>query len=84
MLALTRKEGQQVVIDGKIVVTLLRARGTGKARLGFEAPPEVDIKRREKYEGVVNSIVKGPFNVGNPSDQSSSDQSTGGEIAAAA
>ena len=37
MLVLTRKRGEQIVIDGRIVVTLLDTRD-GRARLGIKAP----------------------------------------------
>lgn len=60
MLSLSRKVNQQIVIDGgRIVITLLKATGNGKARIGIEASPDIDIKRAEKYEGEYVSIMKG-------------------------
>lgn len=47
MLVLTRKKGEQVVIDGGIVVTVLRVGDDGRVRLGFTAPREVRIFREE-------------------------------------
>src|SRR5262245_31353406 len=46
MLVLTRKPGQRVVIDGRIVVTVLEC-VNGLVRLGIKAPREVRIVRAE-------------------------------------
>jgi carbon storage regulator len=46
MLVLTRKVGEQIIINDNIVVTLLECR-PGQVRLGFEAPPAVEILRSE-------------------------------------
>jgi len=46
MLVLSRKIGEEVVIDGHIRVTVCRIDGH-QVRLGFHAPPEVHIKRAE-------------------------------------
>jgi carbon storage regulator CsrA len=46
MLVLSRKEGESVVIDGEIVVTILEIRGS-QIRLGIEAPREVPVLRGE-------------------------------------
>lgn len=46
MLVLSRKTGEQIVIDGDIVVTILAIRG-GRVRIGFAAPPAVGIRRAE-------------------------------------
>ncbi|HLJ97906.1 MAG TPA: carbon storage regulator [Gemmataceae bacterium] len=46
MLVLTRKLGEQVIIDGDITVTLL-ATDRGRVRLGIEAPSRVAILRAE-------------------------------------
>lgn len=46
MLVLSRKENERVVIDGNIVVQIIRVAG-GRVRLGIEAPPEITIKREE-------------------------------------
>jgi len=42
MLLLTRKVGDQIVIDGRIVVKVLDIQG-GRVQLGIEAPKEVKI-----------------------------------------
>jgi carbon storage regulator len=46
MLVLTRKVGEQIVIDGCITVTVVAIDGN-KIRLGIAAPPEVRIDREE-------------------------------------
>lgn len=58
MLVLSRNVGEEVVITCgtvEIVVTvsqILRGRGQGKVRLGFEAPLTVTINRREVHDGI--------------------------------
>jgi hypothetical protein len=47
MLILTRNIGDRIVIDDNIVLTVVRIRGV-RAQLGFEAPPEVAIRRAEQ------------------------------------
>jgi carbon storage regulator len=46
MLVLARKENEKIIIDGRIVITVVRLAGRG-VRLGIEAPAEVSIKREE-------------------------------------
>ncbi len=46
MLVLSRKKGERIHIDERIVLTVLEARN-GRVRLGFEAPEEVAIFREE-------------------------------------
>jgi carbon storage regulator len=46
MLVLTRKNSERVLIDGGIVVTVVRT-GLFTTRLGFEAPPGINIIREE-------------------------------------
>lgn len=50
MLVLARGQGQSVVLDDRIVVTVLAARG-GSVRLGIEAPREVGVRRGELPPG---------------------------------
>jgi carbon storage regulator CsrA len=49
MLVLTRRIGEQIVIDGVISVTVVAIRGD-KARLGISAPPSVRVDRSEVHE----------------------------------
>jgi carbon storage regulator len=46
VLVLSRKENQSIVIDENIKVVVLQIEGN-KVRLGFEAPRDVPIHRRE-------------------------------------
>ena len=46
MLVLSRRDGESVVIDGEIVVTILEIRGN-QIRLGIEAPKNVSVWRGE-------------------------------------
>jgi carbon storage regulator CsrA len=49
MLILTRRIGEQILIDGGISVTVVAIRGD-KARLGISAPPSISVDRAEVYE----------------------------------
>ncbi|MFC6236359.1 carbon storage regulator [Longivirga aurantiaca] len=46
MLVLARSNGQSVVLDDRIVVTVITTR-TGLVRLGIEAPDGVGVRRGE-------------------------------------
>lgn len=46
MLVLTRKEQERLIIDERIVITVVRVAG-GAVRLGIEAPLVVPIRREE-------------------------------------
>jgi carbon storage regulator len=46
MLVLARKANEWLVIDGRIIVTVVRVAG-GRVRLGIEAPADVGIQREE-------------------------------------
>lgn len=46
MLVMSRERGEEVVIGGEIVVSVVEIRGE-KVRLGFTAPRDVPINRRE-------------------------------------
>ena len=49
MLVLTRHVGEQLVIDGDIVVTLVAVEGN-RVRLGIKAPPSVRVDRAEIHQ----------------------------------
>lgn len=44
MLVLSRKENEEIVIDGNVVVTVVNIR-KGRVRLGIDAPRHVPIHR---------------------------------------
>jgi carbon storage regulator CsrA len=49
MLVLTRRVGEQIVIDGNIRLTVVSVKGD-RIRLGIEAPPSVVVDRQEIHE----------------------------------
>jgi len=51
MLILSRKPGESIVIDGKIVVKIVRLEGD-MVKIGIEAPREVPVHRQEVYEAI--------------------------------
>lgn len=59
MLVLTRKEGEKIVIDGHIVVTVVSSHG-GKVRLGIDAPRDVKIWREELVDPKLPLPAKQP------------------------
>ncbi len=46
MLVLTRRVGEEIVIDGQIRVAVVHVRGK-RVRLGIEAPRNVRVERQE-------------------------------------
>jgi carbon storage regulator len=46
MLVLTRKPGEEIVIDGHIRITIVGVKGD-RIRVGVEAPPHVRVNREE-------------------------------------
>jgi carbon storage regulator len=56
MLVLSRKEGERIVIDGQIVVTVVQLRGN-QIRLGIEAPKDVAIRRSELEGSGVKTLL---------------------------
>ena len=51
MLVSSRKKNESIVINDNIIVTVLEIRGN-KVRLGFDAPKDVPIHRREIYDAI--------------------------------
>lgn len=58
MLVLSRKKNESVVIDDRIVLTVVEIRGD-KVRLGIEAPREVPVHRKEIYDAIQTERVAG-------------------------
>ncbi len=56
MLVLSRKTSESIIINDNIVVTVVDISGN-KVRLGFTAPKEVTIHRKEVYERIQRSQV---------------------------
>jgi len=51
MLILSRKIGESIVIDGRIIVKIVRLDGD-LIKLGIEAPAEVPVHRQEVYDDI--------------------------------
>jgi carbon storage regulator len=51
MLVLTRKLGENIIINDDIRITFLRNKGN-QIQLGIEAPAEVSIHREEIYDKI--------------------------------
>jgi carbon storage regulator len=51
MLILSRKVGESVVIDGRIVVKIVRLDGD-IVKVGIEAPSDVPVHRQEVYDEI--------------------------------
>ncbi len=49
MLVLSRRIGEEIVIDGNIRVTIVNVQGN-KVRIGITAPPDVAVDRQEVHE----------------------------------
>ena len=54
MLVLNRRTGESLVIDGRIVVRVLRVDNDG-VKLGIEAPASISVHREEVYNEIQQS-----------------------------
>lgn len=54
MLILSRKLGESLVIDGRILVKIVRVEGD-VIKLGIEAPADIPVHRQEVYEEIQRS-----------------------------
>lgn len=52
MLVLTRKAGEEIVVDGHIRIRIVTVQGN-RIRIGVEAPSEVKVTRAELEEPAV-------------------------------
>lgn len=51
MLILSRKIGESIVIDGRIIVKIVRLDGD-LVKVGIEAPAEIPVHRQEVYDDI--------------------------------
>ncbi|MBI1839713.1 MAG: carbon storage regulator CsrA [Verrucomicrobia bacterium] len=54
MLILSRKVNENIVIDGRIIVKIVRLDGEN-VKLGIEAPADVPVHRQEVYDEIQRS-----------------------------
>jgi len=54
MLILSRKSGESIVIDGRIIVKIVRVEGE-VVKVGIEAPANLPVHRQEVYEEIQRS-----------------------------
>jgi len=57
MLVLSRKVNEKIVIDGGIVITVVKIEG-GQIRLGIEAPKHIKVFREEVLTGSGRELAK--------------------------
>jgi carbon storage regulator len=53
MLVLSRRVGEEIVIDGQTRLIVLGVKG-GVTRLGFVAPPSVRVDRKELHDRILS------------------------------
>ena len=56
MLVLNRKEGEGIIIDDNIKVTVLKVKGR-QVKIGIEAPKDTKIAREEIADKDVSTLV---------------------------
>ena len=63
MLILSRKLNESIIIDGRIIVKVLRIEKES-VKLGIQAPPEVPVHREEIHEAILKGKVQGGGQIG--------------------
>ena len=54
MLILSRKSGESIVIDGRIIVKIVRVEGE-VVKVGVDAPSDIPVHRQEVYDEIQRS-----------------------------
>ena len=65
MLVLARKQNQNIVIDGKIIIRVLRV-GRDNVKIGIEAPLDIPIHREELLQKKEEGGEAPPFSANPP------------------
>ncbi len=68
MLMLSRKEGESIVIQGPIIITVLKIRAH-KVRIGIDAPKHIDVYRGEIFEAITKGKPGRRLGAENASDE---------------
>jgi carbon storage regulator len=58
MLVLARKDGEEIVIDGGIRITIFAVEGD-RVRVGIAAPPDVRVDREEVRQRIAEFAERG-------------------------
>ena len=61
MLVITRKVGEEIVLDGGIRIVVKEVRGK-QVRIGVDAPPTVAVHRAEIYQQVADANARAAVN----------------------
>lgn len=56
MLVLSRKKGEQIVVNDEITIVVVEIRGD-KVRIGVEAPKSVPVHRKEVYDAIQRNLA---------------------------
>jgi len=72
MLILSRKLNESIIIDGNIVVKVLRI-DKDTVKLGIQAPSELPVHREEIYQAIQKNKQAGINGVPNPNPRTSVD-----------
>lgn len=59
MLVLARKEGETIIVNGEIIITVIEIRGD-KVRLGINAPRHIPVHRQEIHELLLSGTLPTP------------------------
>lgn len=63
MLILSRKLNESIVIDGRIIVKVLRI-DRDTVKLGIQAPADLQVHRQEVFDAIQRGKQQGPPNAG--------------------
>ena len=64
MLVLARKQNQNIIIDGKIIVRVLRV-GRDVVKIGIEAPLSIPVHREEVFNALKEEEARAASKDGN-------------------
>ncbi|MDX1763399.1 MAG: carbon storage regulator CsrA [bacterium] len=61
MLVITRKVGEEIVLDGEVRIVIKEVKGK-QVRIGVDAPPTVAVHRGEIYSQVAEANARAAVN----------------------